>query len=398
MVRVVLLWSNKLSTSNQNRIISAFLSVISLGIFIFAVSPVWADSSQPSAVKAKAAILGDVDSGAILFEQEVDQRRAPASLTKIMTLYLVYEALANGSLALEDKLPVSEVAWRMGGSKTFVRVGDLVRVKDLILGIAVQSGNDACVVMAEHLAGSQAGFSDMMNNKAKELGMTVTHFVNPTGLPDDDHYSTARDIFILARALIRDFPQYANFVQEKQYTFNGIRQYNRNRLLWKDPTITGLKTGHTKAAGYCLIASNKKDGQRLVAVIMGARSSKIREGEALRLLRYGNRVYTTVRLYEAGAKVHTLRIWKGESEKISLIVPDEVLITIRRKQRGQLEVGLKHKEPLIAPYNTGEKVGSLLVKLGDEVVQTVPVVAAQGVKEGSFVRVLVDAVRLRFGL
>ncbi|MBF0127896.1 MAG: D-alanyl-D-alanine carboxypeptidase, partial [Magnetococcales bacterium] len=195
-------------------------------------------------VNAPSAILGDIDSGTILLAQNDQAPMHPASLTKVMTLYLVYEALAAGDLKLEQKLPVSEKAWRMSGSKTFVKVGDQVRVEDLILGIAVQSGNDACVVMAEHIAGSEEAFAQLMNRKAKQLGMTQTHFENASGMPSPEHMTTARDMFLLARAIKRDFPQYAHFSQEKQYTFNGIRQYNRNHLLWRDPSVTGLKTGH----------------------------------------------------------------------------------------------------------------------------------------------------------
>ncbi|MBF0323210.1 MAG: D-alanyl-D-alanine carboxypeptidase, partial [Magnetococcales bacterium] len=221
---------------------------------------------QTVSLQAESSLLGDLDSGTILYEQNADLRREPASLTKVMTLYLVFDALANGELTMETKLPVSEKAWRVGGSKTFVKVGDMVTLEDLVRGIAVQSGNDACMVVAEHIGGSVQGFADMMNQKARELGMTGSHFLNSSGLPEEDHYTTARDMFILARAITRKFPQYVHFFQEKQYTFNGIRQYNRNRLLWRDPSITGMKTGHTADAGYCLVATSEKDGQRLGAV------------------------------------------------------------------------------------------------------------------------------------
>lgn len=348
-------------------------------------------------VKADAAILGDLDSGVVLYQQNAEQRHAPASLTKVMTLYLTYEALANNHLNLEEQLPVSERAWRQGGSKTFVKVGDRVRLEELIYGIAVQSGNDACVVIAEHLAGSEEAFSDMMNNKAKELGMTQTHFVNASGLPDDNHYTSARDLFLLASAVVRDYPQYTHYSQEKQYTFGGIRQYNRNRLLWRDPSVTGLKTGHTQAAGYCMIATNEVEGQRLGAVILGAPSSKVREEEALRLLRYGNRNFETVRFYEANKVVRKMRVWKGETEHVDGITKRPLAVTIPRKDRGKLEVGLIYKDPLVAPIALGEEIGTLVVKMGGNEVVKRPLLAAAAVNEGGIVRSMVDSVRLKLG-
>ncbi len=356
-----------------------------------------AGSNSTFTVRGTAAILGDIDSGEILFNQGGDLQVEPASLTKIMTLYLVYEALANGDLKLDARLPVSEKAWRMGGSKTFVRVNDQVRVEDLIRGIAVQSGNDACLVVAEFLGGSEAGFAEMMNNKARELGMIGTHFANPTGMPHSDHYTTAMDMFLLSAAIMRNFPQYSHFVKEKQYTFNGIRQYNRNRLLWRDPSITGLKTGHTKAAGYCLVATNEKEGQRLSAVIMGTKGRKIREEEALRLLRYGNRMFETVRLFNANAVVRTLRIWKGEQDHIDVVVKESLTVTVPRKERGSLDVGLLFNEPLIAPIQAGQEVGKIVVKLGDKEILSRPAVAGTTVPAGGIFNNLLDSGRLYIG-
>ncbi len=348
-------------------------------------------------VRGSAAILGDMDSGTILFEQDADIQVEPASLTKVMTLYLVYEALANGDITLDSRLPVSEKAWRMGGSKTFVRVNDKVRVEDLIRGIAVQSGNDACLVVAEYLGGSEAGFADMMNQKAQELGMMGTHFANPTGMPHADHYTTARDMFILTAAIIKNFPKYGHFVKEKQYTFNGIRQYNRNRLLWRDPSITGLKTGHTRAAGYCFIATNEKEGQRLAAVVMGAKGRKVREEEALRLLRYGNREFETVQLFEANAVIRKLRIWKGQQDHVNAVVKEPLIVTVPRKERGSLDVGLLYDEPLLAPLEAGQEIGKVVVKLGDKELLSLPALAGADVPPGSFISNLVDSGRLYIG-
>ncbi|MBF0185288.1 MAG: D-alanyl-D-alanine carboxypeptidase [Magnetococcales bacterium] len=351
----------------------------------------------PFQINAPAAILGDIDSGSILYAQEDQTPMHPASLTKVMTLYLVYDALARGDLKLEQKLQVSEKAWRMSGSKTFVQVGDQVKVEDLILGIAVQSGNDACIVVAEHLAGSEEAFAELMNRKAKQLGMAHSHFDNASGMPSPNHMTTARDMFLLARAIKRDFPQYAHYSQEKQYSFNGIRQYNRNRLLWRDSSITGLKTGHTKDAGYCLIATNDKDGQRLAAVIMGAKSSRVREDEALRLLRYGNRLFETVRIFEAKAVVRNLRVWKGQQERVDGIVTESLHVTVPRKERSSMEVGLVYDEPLVAPLLEGAQVGHVVVKLAGKEIVNRPVVAATAIPSGGFFRVLIDTIRMYLG-
>jgi serine-type D-Ala-D-Ala carboxypeptidase (penicillin-binding protein 5/6) len=374
-----------------------FLSLLFIASLLFLQPLDAAGKAAPFTIRGSSAILGDIDSGDVLFSQEADTQLEPASLTKVMTLYLTYEALASGDLKLDARLPVSEKSWRMGGSKTFVRVNDKVRVEDLIRGIAVQSGNDACLVVAEFLGGSELGFAEMMNSKAAELGMTGTHFANPTGMPDPDHYTTARDMFILAAAIIKNYPQYGHFVKEKQYTFNGIRQYNRNRLLWRDPSITGLKTGHTRAAGYCLIASNEKEGQRLVAVVMGAKGRKVREEEALRLLRYGNRMFETVRLFEANAVIRKLRIWKGGQDMVDAVVNEPLIVTVPRKDRGSLDVGLLYDEPLVAPVEVGQKIGKVVVKLGDKEILTRPAVAGSTVPSGGIISNLVDSGRLYLG-
>ncbi|WP_158089349.1 D-alanyl-D-alanine carboxypeptidase family protein [Magnetofaba australis] len=353
--------------------------------------------AQPFTVRAKSAILGDVDSGAILFEQNADEVAAPASLTKVMTLYILYEAITNGDLTLDSTMMVSKKAWKMKGSKTFVKVGDRVRVEDLIRGIAVQSGNDASIVVAEHIAGSEAGFADLMNAKAMQLGMSQSHFANASGFPAPNHYTTARDMLKLSSAFVANFPDLERYSQLKEFTYAGITQRNRNKLLWRDPTITGLKTGHTDSAGYCLIATNEKDGQRLASVIMGAESSRVREEEALRLLQYGNRTFETLRLFEAGQPVRSLRVWKGAEQTVNGVIRDSVVVTIPRKQRGSLEVGLRYDDPIVAPVPQYAQLGSLVVKLGSESVVERPVVAATAVEEGGLVTQLLDAVRLQLG-
>ncbi|MBF0136064.1 MAG: D-alanyl-D-alanine carboxypeptidase [Magnetococcales bacterium] len=360
-------------------------------------TPAGNSGEQPMAVQGESSILGDLDSGTILHEQDADLRRDPASLTKVMTLYLIFDALANGELTMETKLPVSEKAWRVGGSKTFVKVGDMVLLEDLIRGIAVQSGNDACVVVAEHIGGSEKGFADLMNQKAKEMGMKGSRFQNASGLPDPEHYSTARDLFILAKTITQRFPQHLHFFQEKHYKFNGILQYNRNRLLWRDPSVTGMKTGHTADAGYCLIATSEKDGQRLGAVIMGAKSSKIREEEALRLLRHGNRMFETVRLIETGTSVKQVRVWKGTEKMVDVTVDAPLVVTVSRKDRPSLGVGLRFQEPLIAPFKKGDQIGTFVVSLGEKELLTRPAVTDRAIEKAGFFSSILDSVRMKMG-
>ncbi|MBF0294932.1 MAG: D-alanyl-D-alanine carboxypeptidase [Magnetococcales bacterium] len=356
-----------------------------------------AAEEAPLKVRGTAGVLGDLDSGRILYTQDADVKLSPASLTKVMTLYLIYEALSAGTIQMDTEVLVSENAWRTGGSKTFVKVGDKVRVEDLVRGIAIQSGNDACIAMAEHLNGSETGFVAQMNARATELGMSNTHFTNSTGLPDPEHYTTARDLFLLASALLRKFPQYSHFSQEKQFTYNNIKQQNRNNLLWRDPIITGLKTGHTKEAGYCLIATSDKDGQRLGAVVMGATQRKHREDDALRLIHYGNRMYETVKFFEAKAVVRKLRVWKGEQREVDGIVKDPLVITVLRKERGSLEVGVSFTDPLIAPISAAQEIGTVVVKSGGKELFTRPLVAGHDVARGNLLRVMFDSVRMAVG-
>ncbi|GAB0058601.1 D-alanyl-D-alanine carboxypeptidase DacC [Candidatus Magnetaquicoccaceae bacterium FCR-1] len=371
--------------------------VVMLLLMPLLVGVALAADEAPPKVRGTAGLLGDIDSGRVIHAQDVDTRLPPASLTKVMTLYLIYEALAAGTVKLDAELLVSENAWRTGGSKTFVKVGDKVKVEDLIRGIAIQSGNDACVVMAEHLSGSESAFVAKMNAKAVELGLTNTHFTNATGLPDPEHYTSARDLFTLAVSLMRKFPQYSHYSQEKQFTFNGIRQHNRNNLLWRDPIVTGLKTGHTREAGYCLVATSDKEGQRLVAVVMGATTRKIREDDALRLIHYGNRMFETVKFFDAKATVRKLRVWKGTEREVEGVVSEPLVVTVPRKERGSVEVGVSYDEPLVAPIQTGQKIGAVVVKAGGKELFTRDLVAGNAVERGNVFRVMFDSVRVTLG-
>ncbi len=266
-------------------------------------------------VGARAYILQDFDSGRVLAEVNADERMEPASLTKIMTAYVVFEELEQGKIAMEDQVLVSEKAWRMGGSKMFIEVDTKVSVEDLLKGLIIQSGNDASVALAEFIAGDEDAFADLMNQYAVRLGMTGTHFINASGLPHPEHYTTARDTATLAAAMIRDFPELYKIHAVKEYEYNGIVQHNRNKLLWRDESVDGLKTGHTESAGYCLVASAERDGMRLISVVMGSESERSRARESIALLSYGFRFFETHRLYGALEPLTEIRIWKGEIEK-----------------------------------------------------------------------------------
>ena len=275
--------------------------------------------ATPPTINAKAYVLMDANSGQILAQKNMDQKQPPASLTKMMTLYVISHALQNGTIKLDDQVPVSEKAWRMSGSKMFIKVGTTVSVEDLIQGIIVDSGNDACVALAEYIGGSEQGFADMMNAETKALGMQNTHFLNSTGLPEGenfqtDHYSTAHDLAILGYALIRDFPEYYPWYKQKWFTYNKIKQPNRNRLLWRYPNADGLKTGHTDEAGFCLVSSAQSDNMRLIAVVLGAPTDEARATDSIHLLDYGFRFFTTHVIYKANTPIANVRVWNGKKQ------------------------------------------------------------------------------------
>ena len=276
---------------------------------------------------ANSYLLMDFNSARILVEQNADLQVEPASITKLMTSYVVFKELAEGKITLEETVAVSEKAWRTGGSRMFIEPDMQVTIEDLVKGMIIQSGNDACVALAEHLAGSEDAFASLMNHYAELLGMTGTSFMNSTGLPDPQHYTTARDIAILSAAIIRDFPDYYSWYSEKEFTFNSIRQHNRNTLLWRDPAIDGLKTGHTEAAGYCLATSAKRDGMRLISAVMGSASESNRATESQSLLNYGFRFFETVQLYQAGHELATGQVWKGLTEEVSLGLEQALFVT-----------------------------------------------------------------------
>lgn len=343
---------------------------------------------------ANSYILVDFNSDRILVEHNADMGVEPASITKLMTAYVVFSELAQGNITLEDSVPVSEKAWRTGGSRMFIDPSMQVSVEDLIRGMVIQSGNDASVALAEYVAGSEEAFASLMNHYAEQLGMTNTHFVNATGLPDPEHYTTARDISILSAATIRDFPDYYPWYSEKEFTFNGIRQHNRNTLLWRDPAIDGLKTGHTEAAGYCLAASAKRDGMRLVSAVMGSSSESSRASESQTLLNYGFRFFETVQLYEAGKEIAQARVWKGMSEEVALGLGEPLFVTIPRGRYDDLEAQVQIEPQLSAPLAAGQIVGSINVHLGEELVAARDLIALAAVEEAGFFGSAWDSMKL----
>ena len=333
---------------------------------------------------ATSYILQDFDSGQVLVESNADQRVEPASITKMMTTYVVFKELASGNLSLDEVVPISEKAWRTEGSRMFVDPSMQVSVRDLLMGVIVQSGNDASVALAEHLAGSEEAFASVMNHYAEQLGMDNTHFTNATGLPDPELYTTARDISKLSIATIREFPEYYAWYSEKEFTFNDIRQHNRNTLLWRDPAVDGLKTGHTESAGYCLAASAKRDGMRLVSVVMGANSENARAADTQTLMNYGFRFFETVKIYEAGQELARARVWKGLDEEVAVGLAEPLLVTIPRGRYEQLEATMDMRPSLAAPLAQGDVVGQVHITLDDDTVAERDLVALGTVEEAGF--------------
>lgn len=350
----------------------------------------------PPQLSAKSYILMDAYTGDILVENNADEELPPASLTKLMTAYIVEYELARGNISLDDQVRVSKKAWRMEGSRMFIREGTHVALRDLMKGIIIQSGNDASVAVAEHVAGSEAAFADLMNQHAQLLGMKHSHFVNATGFPAPEHVSSAHDIAILARATILQFPQNYSIYSEKYFTYNNIKQPNRNRLLWRDKTVDGLKTGHTDAAGYCLAASAVRNGTRLISVVMGTKSDEARAAESQKLLNYGFRFYETRKLYSRGQVVSNARVWGGSQETVKVGFTDDVLVTMPRQQAESIPATLDLKPEIEAPIAVGDVLGKIIVGTSDHVLLERPVVALEAVEEGGFFKRMFDKIKLFF--
>lgn len=348
---------------------------------------------SPPSVAGTSHLLIDFDSGKVLAAKEPDARIEPASLTKIMTGYVVINELANGNMSMDEMVTISEKAWKMPGSKMFIEVGKQVSVRDLIKGMVIQSGNDASVALAEYIAGSEAVFAQLMNKYAQTLGMTNTHFVNATGLPHPDHYTSANDLAILTKALITKFPEEYQWYSEKKFTFNGITQYNRNKLLWQDPTVDGLKTGHTESAGYCLVASAKRDDMRLISVVLGTNSMEQRIQETQKLLNYGFRFFETHPLYKANQRLNDVTVWEGSKDLLGVGLQNDLYVTIPRGQYKNLVIESTLQPEIIAPIQTHQALGTLQVSLNGKTLVEQPLVALSDVEEGSFFKKLFDQIK-----
>ena len=346
----------------------------------------------PPRLAASSYYLQDFDSGRILAERNSDEVLPPASLTKIMTVYIAFRELSNDRLKLDDMVTISEKAWRTPGSKMFIEVNKQVKVEDLLKGIIIQSGNDASVALAEHIAGDEQTFAEMMNQQAQRLGMNSTHYMNATGLPvPKQHYTTARDLAVLTRAVIKEFPDYYRWDSEKEFTYNNITQKNRNTLLWRDESVDGVKTGHTEEAGYCLVASAKREEMRLVSVVLGTKSTSARANESQTLLNYGFRFFETHKLYDANAELATARVWKGVSETVSLGLAEDLYVTISRRHYKDMKAVTNVDVKILAPVEQGDQLGVVNVTLRDKTVSSEPLVALNAVEKGSFLQRAYDS-------
>ncbi|OYY94978.1 MAG: peptidase [Hydrogenophilales bacterium 28-61-23] len=358
-----------------------FSSLFSLLLFLGVTLPARATLPVPPApqIEARAWLLIDSASGLPLAQKNPDTKVEPASLTKLMTAYLAFSAIKEGRLTLEQTLPVSEKAWRAEGSRMFVEPKNPATVENLLKGMIVQSGNDACIVLAEAIAGSEESFAAMMNGMAKKLGMRATHYVNSTGLPHPQHITTARDLATLSSALIRDFPEFYKIYSLKEFSYNRITQPNRNRLLFIDPSVDGVKTGHTDSAGYCLIASAKRDNRRLLSVVLGAKSDAARAMESQKLLNYGFQFFETVKLYPANHTVSSLRLYKGKTSEFKAGFPSDFYVTVPRGTGKRIQAQLIFQQPLLAPVSRGQRVGTLRLSLDGAPVGDYPLLALENV-------------------
>jgi len=363
------------------RILNLRFVICWLSLFFAVVLPAHATLPVPPApqIDARAWILIDFDSGQTLAENSPDSKVEPASLTKLMTAYLAFSAIKEGRLTLKQTLPVSEKAWRAEGSRMFLDPKQPATVDNLLKGVIVQSGNDACIVIAEAIAGSEEGFATMMNAMAKRLGMNNTRFMNSTGLPHPEHLTTARDLSRLAAALIRDFPEYYTIYSLKEFAYNGITQPNRNRLLFIDPSVDGFKTGHTNSAGYCLIASAKRENRRLLSVVLGAKSDIGRAMESQKLLNFGFQFFETVKLYSTNATVTSLRIYKGKASEVKAGFPHDFHVTVPRGTGKRIQAQMVSEQPLLAPIKRGQRLGTLRLTVDGKPVGEYPLRALENV-------------------
>ncbi len=357
-------------------------TLLSFFLLLFSAASIAAPLPSPPLLSANSFLLFDHKTGEVLASKDPDKRIEPASLTKMMTAYIVATELKRGSVSLDEPVIISAEAQSMPGSRMFIEADTVVPLQDLLRGLIIQSGNDASVALAEHIAASERGFADIMNRMADKLGMTQTNFVNASGLPDADHYTTANDLAKIASAIIREHPETYRLYSEREFTYNNIKQKNRNTLLWRDDSVDGMKTGHTEAAGYCLVASAVRDDMRLISIVLGTASDKARIAESQRLLNYGYRFFKTRRVYAAGEQISEARIWMGESEKLSLGVAEDLYLTLPRDSFDTLQSTIEVADYIQAPMRIGDQIGRSVLMADDRVVGEVPLLALQKVEKG----------------
>jgi serine-type D-Ala-D-Ala carboxypeptidase (penicillin-binding protein 5/6) len=363
------------------RFLNAFIVSGFAAIAIMPNAYAAAQVAPPPSLAVKAYMLKDFNSGHVIASYNSNMRVEPASLTKIMTAYLSFKAIKNGHLQLTQTLPVSEVAWKIEGSKMFIEPNKPVTVDELLHGTIIQSGNDSSIALAEGIASSEVLFADMMNKEAQRLGMKNTHYMNATGLPDPQHYTTAEDLSILAAALIRDFPnEYQRLYSQKEYTYNKITQPNRNRLLWLDPNVDGMKTGHTESAGYCLISSAKRGNTRRIAVVLGAPTDATRATESQKLLNYGFQFFDSQLVYKKGQTINQLKVWKGNQEQVASTVANDVYVTLPKGEYANVKAMMSSTQPLLAPIKKGQVIGNIKFVLNGKTIDEQKLVAAQSVE------------------
>ena len=359
--------------------------------------PAMQSSMSPPNLKAVSWVLMNPDTGVMIAAENPEEKMEPASLSKLLTAYIIFREIRRGNLSLEEEVVISENAWRTGGSRMFIEPGERISVENLLLGMIVQSGNDAAVALAEHVAGSEESFSGLLNQVSAELGLRNSHFVNSTGWPHPEHFSSARDISLIASAIIREFPEMYGYYSIREFTWNNITQQNRNHLLGRDESIDGVKTGHTEAAGYCLVGSAKRDGLRIVATVMGTESARYRADAVYSLLKYGFAAYEMHRVYRAGAAVvNVVPVYKGDRSSVAVGVSQDVQLILPKGAGAGLEASVIVNEPLIAPLDQQQQVGKLILGLEGKEIGTYPLVTLDAINQGSWTRRMLDVIRLRF--
>ncbi len=411
---------NSCNPSQHPRALRATSWLAGLALAAGCLAPAWADTAQTPepaptpatasaadsvsalssiptpAINGRAWMTLDVNSDQVIGAQLPDTRVEPASLTKIMAVYVVFDALREKRLSLQDPVVISEKAWKTGGSRMFINVNTQVSVEELLYGVIVQSGNDATVALAEAVSGSEGVFVARMNEEAKRQGLTQTHFTNASGLPDPDHYTTVRDLAMLARNLIRDFPEALHYYSTKEYTYNNIKQPNRNRLLWLDPSVDGLKTGHTSSAGYCLISTAMRDGRRVISVLVGADSEAARAESSLKLLNWSFQNFDTVKLFDDAKPAVQARVWEGTLPQVDLGQPDPIWVTVPRGKAEQIQPVAQYRQPLVAPLTKGTQVGTVTLTLDGQTLRQAPLTILQDVPQAGFFSRMTDKVMRMF--